>query len=94
MTTMVSALRGRDAPELLERLAKVEGQIRGIHRMVVQQRRCVDILNQIAAARAALDQIAVRLLVDHTRGCMAEAIQHGSGDEMEAELSELLKRLL
>lgn len=90
----MSAARGRDAPELPGRLAKVEGQLRGIQRMVEQQRRCADILNQIAAVRAALDQIAVRLLVDHARGCVADAIQRGNGDEMEAELSELLKRLL
>ena len=86
----------QDTAEILDRLVKVEGHLRGIHHMVEQERRCVDILNQITAVRAALGQIAVRLLVDHLRCYMAVAIQGKSSEEKqtEAELSELHQKLV
>jgi DNA-binding FrmR family transcriptional regulator len=62
--------------ELLIRLARVEGQVRGVSRMVEEERYCIDVLTQISAARAALDKIALGLVDGHVRHCMAT----GSGD--------------
>ena len=56
--------------ELLNRLARVEGQVRGVSRMVKEERYCIDVLTQIAAAQAALDRIALGLLHDHARHCV------------------------
>jgi CsoR family transcriptional regulator, copper-sensing transcriptional repressor len=56
--------------ELLHRLARVEGQVRGVSRMVEEERYCIDVLTQIAAAQAALDKIALGLLNDHALHCM------------------------
>ena len=61
-----------DLRDLDERLAKVAGQVDGIRHMVADQRRCTDVLDQLAAARAALDAIAAILVVDEVRGAVAE----------------------
>ena len=55
---------------LLRRLRRVEGQIRGVERMVDEERYCVEILDQIAAARTALEQVGLRLLEEHARHCV------------------------
>jgi CsoR family transcriptional regulator, copper-sensing transcriptional repressor len=74
-------------PEVLNRLARVEGQIRGLSRMVEQERYCIDVLTQIQAARAALDSIALSLLNDHVRNCM----HHGNTKELDAKREELMR---
>jgi len=56
--------------ELLTRLARVEGQVRGVTRMVEEERYCIDVLTQIEAAEAALDKVALGLLDDHVRNCL------------------------
>ena len=58
--------------QLLARLARVEGQVRGVSRMVDEDRYCIDVLTQINAARAALDKVALGLLDDHARNCVLE----------------------
>ena len=70
--------------QLLQRLARVEGQIRGISRMVDDDRYCIDVVTQINAARAALDKIALGLVDDHVRHCLK-----GSAD-VEADADELM----
>ena len=80
--------------ELLRRLARVEGQVRGVSRMVEDERYCIDVLTQINAARAALDKIALGLVDDHVRNCMAEgpndpAVQ---ADELMAAVGRMLAR--
>ena len=57
---------------LLRRLRRIEGQVRGVERMVEDERYCVEILDQIAAARTALEQVGLRLLEDHARHCVRE----------------------
>lgn len=69
----------RRKAQLLARLRRVEGQIRGLQRMVEEDVYCPDILTQVAAARAALDRVGLMLLEDHTRGCVAQALREGSG---------------
>lgn len=85
---------GRSEKEkLLLRLRKVEGQVRGLQRMVDEDRYCVDILDQVAAVRAALGRIALNLLADHTRGCVSGAIHSGQGQDAVSELIEVVDRL-
>jgi DNA-binding FrmR family transcriptional regulator len=74
--------------EVLRRLARVEGQVRGVSKMVEEDRYCIDVLTQIAAAQAALDKIALGLLDGHARVCM-----QGEGeapDDPEAQVDELM----
>ena len=68
----MAATRGYTASkeQLLQRLVRVEGQVRGVTRMVEEDRYCIDILTQVAAARAALEQISLGLLDGHARHCM------------------------
>lgn len=84
----------RDKADLLERLRKIEGQIRGLQRMVEEDRYCVDILVQLAAARAALNRVAFLLLESHTRGCVAAALREGSGEGAVQELLTVMDKLL
>jgi CsoR family transcriptional regulator, copper-sensing transcriptional repressor len=74
--------------ELLNRLARVEGQVRGVRGMVEEDRYCIDVLTQINATRAALDKIALGLLDGHARHCLAG---EGAGPEStEAQADELM----
>src|SRR5439155_18819656 len=62
-----------DKEKLLNRLARVEGQVRGVSKMVEEERYCIDVLTQIGAIQAALDKVALGLLDEHTRHCVVEA---------------------
>jgi len=73
--------------DLLVRLRRIEGQVRGIQQMVEQDRYCIDVLTQIAAATRALEQVALGMLDDHLRHCVAEAVAKGGADA-EQKLTE------
>jgi DNA-binding FrmR family transcriptional regulator len=74
--------------QLLKRLSRVEGQVRGVAKMVEEDRYCTDVITQIAAVQAALDKIALGLLDGHTRHCL---VQEGTGpDTPEAQADELM----
>ena len=77
---------------LLNRLNRVEGQVRGIAQMIQDDRYCVDVLTQVAAIRSALDAVALQLLEDHTRGCVAAAVKTDGGDSAMAELMAAVRR--
>jgi CsoR family transcriptional regulator, copper-sensing transcriptional repressor len=82
-------------PELSARLRRVEGQVRGIHQMVEDDRYCIDILTQIAAAESALKKVAVALLEDHIRHCMADGQASAKAREANvAEATAAIDRLL
>ena len=86
----MAAGRGYSATkgQLLGRLGRVEGQVRGVARMVEEERYCLDVLTQIAAAQAALDKIALGLLDDHTRHCL---LGDGAGPSgPEAQVDEIM----
>jgi DNA-binding FrmR family transcriptional regulator len=83
-----------DREALLRRLRRIEGQVRGIQRMVDEDRYCVDILVQLAAIRAGLDRVGLALIAGHTRGCIRQAIADNRGDEAIEELLEVLARFL
>ena len=79
----------------LKRLSRIEGQVRGISRMVEEDRYCVDIVTQISAVRAALRKVEEEVLQQHIEHCVEHAITSGDSDEQRtkvAELMELLKR--
>jgi DNA-binding FrmR family transcriptional regulator len=73
--------------QLLNRLRRVEGQIRGLQQMVDADRYCVDVLTQISAVTKALQRVAVGMLDDHLRHCVADAVVAG-GTEADRKLSE------
>jgi CsoR family transcriptional regulator, copper-sensing transcriptional repressor len=73
-----------DKEALIKRLHRIEGQVRGIERMVDEERYCIDILTQIAAVNTALESLAVKLLEDHIRHCVTGAL--ASGDEADASV--------
>ena len=83
-----------DKADLLKRLRRIEGQVRGLQRMVEQDKYCVDILVQIAAVRSALDRVGLILLEDHTRGCVARAVRDGDGDGAIRELADVMRRFV
>lgn len=78
--------------ELQARLGRIEGQVRGITRMVEDEKYCIDILTQISAIRAALDGVAMGVLEDHVKGCVAEAAGTDKGPEHLEELIDVVRR--
>ena len=76
----------------LRRLRKIEGQVRGIARMVEQDRYCVDVLTQVSAANRALQQVALGLLADHLHHCVLDAAR-SEPDSAQAKLDELTATL-
>ena len=78
--------------QLLKRLARVEGQVRGVTRMVEEDRYCIDVLTQIEAAQAALNKIALGLVDDHVRNCMRAG--KGAVEEQVQELMGAVGRLV
>ena len=81
--------------QLLARLRRVEGQVRGVEKMVVEDRYCIDVLTQISAIQAALDKVALGLLDDHARHCMQGKGQAPSDPEQQVdELMGAVGRLL
>ena len=74
--------------QLIKRLARVEGQVRGVSGMVADERYCIDVLTQIAAVQAALDKISLGLLDDHARHCMQG--KGGAPGDPERQVDELM----
>jgi DNA-binding FrmR family transcriptional regulator len=76
--------------DVMNRLARIEGQVRGLQRMVEDDKYCVDILTQIAAVTTALDRVGLKILDGHVHGCVREAMV-GGGKAAEAKTAELLE---
>ena len=76
-----------DKEAILKRLRRIEGQVRGLARMVEDDRYCIDVLEQVSAATRALQSVALALLDDHMAHCVADAVNSG-GDETTAKLRE------
>ena len=83
-----------DKDALIKRLHRIEGQVRGIERMVEDERYCIDILTQISAVQAALDKVALGLLDDHVKHCVIEGHGPGSQEELTDEVMGAIGRLL
>ena len=80
--------------QLLKRLRRIEGQVRGVERMVEEDRYCIDVLTQISAAQAALDKVALGLLDDHAHHCVMGEEGEGRREERTDELMGAVGRLL
>jgi DNA-binding FrmR family transcriptional regulator len=78
-----------DKEAILRRLSRIEGQVRGLGRMVGEEAYCIDVLTQIAAVERALDGVAVKLLADHADHCVRGAVRRG-GAEAEHKVDELM----
>jgi DNA-binding FrmR family transcriptional regulator len=78
-----------DKPAVQRRLARIEGQVRGIQGMVADEAYCIDVLTQISAVTKALDGVARQLLADHANHCVRDAVERG-GAEADEKLEELL----
>ena len=86
---MVMALHGYSANKVdhVKRLARIEGQVRGVTRMVEDDQYCIDVLTQVSATTKALQSLAVKLLEEHMAHCVAEAVAQG-GDVADAKVRE------
>jgi CsoR family transcriptional regulator, copper-sensing transcriptional repressor len=82
---------GYDKDSLKKRLHRIEGQVRGIERMVDDDRYCIDILTQIAAVNTALESLALKILDEHVRHCVAGALTSGDEADAQAKTEELLQ---
>lgn len=82
-------------PALKKRLNRLEGQVRGISKMVDDDKYCIDILTQVSAAKAALDNVALELLRDHAKHCLSNEQVHAHGEEDKAdELVRAISRMI
>jgi DNA-binding FrmR family transcriptional regulator len=84
----------KDKTKIQARLRRIEGQVRGIQKMVEEDRYCIDVLTQVNATRAALESVALQLLADHTEHCVTEAIRSGGGAKKVRELNDAVERLV
>ena len=96
MATETATARGYSATkdQLQKRLRRIEGQVRGIERMVEDDRYCIDVITQISAVQAALDKVALGLLDDHARHCVVGGQAKGAPDELTDELMAAVGRLM
>lgn len=84
----------KDRATLVRRLSRIEGQVRGIARMIERDEYCVDILQQTAALRAAVDAVSIMILEDHVRGCVRTAAERGESDQYVEEVIDVVRRTL
>ncbi|MFZ1105456.1 MAG: metal-sensitive transcriptional regulator [Hyphomicrobiaceae bacterium] len=77
----------------LKRLSRIEGQVRGLGRMVDEDRYCIDIITQISAVRAALARVEEEILQDHIAHCVEHAIANGNANEQRKKVAELMEVL-
>ena len=82
----------KDRAQLLRRLSRMEGQARGIGRMIERGDYCIDILQQTAALRAAVDAVSLLLMEDHVAGCLATAVKTGDAAAYTEEVMEVVRR--
>jgi CsoR family transcriptional regulator, copper-sensing transcriptional repressor len=73
----------KDKAKLTARLNRIEGQVRGVSRMVDEDKYCIDVLTQVNAIKAALDQVGLLLLEDHVKGCVVDAVKEGETDKVD-----------
>ena len=90
---IASGMNRDNKPQLANRLSRIEGQVRGVARMIDEDRYCIDILTQIQAVRAALARVETELLNDHLSHCIETAISGGDADEQRAKAGELIQLL-
>ncbi|MGH2408029.1 MAG: metal-sensitive transcriptional regulator [Candidatus Limnocylindrales bacterium] len=82
----------KDRGQLLRRISRVEGQVRGIARMIERDEYCIDILQQTAALRAAVDAISLLVMEDHVAGCLRHAVDSGDAGTYTEEVMDVVRR--
>jgi CsoR family transcriptional regulator, copper-sensing transcriptional repressor len=88
-------IKAQDKEKLQNRLRRIEGQVRGVQRMVDEEKYCVDILTQIGSIVSATEQVGLLLLKDHVEHCVRESVEKGEGaDERIEELTAAIERFL
>jgi len=80
--------------EVLDRLSRIEGHVRGVRRMVEEERGCPDVLLQIVAVRTALNKVGRIVLEDHVETCLASAVKQGKAERYVSDLTEALSKFL
>jgi DNA-binding FrmR family transcriptional regulator len=93
---MMTAVQGytRDKEEVRRRLRRIAGQVRGLEKMIDDDRYCIDVLTQVSAVKAALESVALLLVEDHVEHCVTDAIRAGDGSEKVRELTTAIERLV
>jgi DNA-binding FrmR family transcriptional regulator len=86
-------LRQDNRPKLVNRLKRIEGQVRGVARMIEEDRYCIDVLTQLQAVGAALARVETEMLKDHLGHCIESAIVSGDAAEQRQKASELIELL-
>ena len=81
-----------DRDQVLRRLARIEGQVRGISRMVERDEHCTDILQQTAALRAAVDSVSIVLMEDHVASCLNTAVKSGDAETSTEQVMDVVRR--
>lgn len=84
----------RDRAQLVRRLRRMEGQVRGIGRMIEREEYCVDILQQTSALRAAVDAVSLLVLEDHVQGCIRTAAERGEAQQYVDEVLDVVRRTI
>jgi DNA-binding FrmR family transcriptional regulator len=84
----------KDRAQLLRRLSRIEGQVRGIARMIERDEYCIDILQQTAALRAAIDSLGLLVMEDHVAGCLQTAARTGDAEAYTEEVMDVIRRTL
>ncbi|MDQ2965633.1 MAG: metal-sensitive transcriptional regulator [Chloroflexota bacterium] len=84
----------KDKAQLIRRLSRMEGQVRGVARMIEREEYCVDILQQTSALRAAVDALSILVLEDHVSGCVRTAAERGEADKYVDEVIDVVRRTL
>lgn len=82
-----------DRNDLIKRLKRIEGQVKGIQNMIEDERYCIDILVQVSAAKAAIDKVGKIILENHIKGCITESIKYESQDKSDELIEELMKNI-
>ena len=82
----------KDRGQLLRRISRVEGQVRGIARMIERDEYCIDILQQTAALRAAVDAVSLLVMEDHVAGCLRHAVDSGDAGAYTEEVMDVVRR--
>lgn len=86
-------MKRENKDKLLNRLSRIEGQVRGVARMVEEDRYCIDVLTQVQAVRAALSRVETEMLKDHLGHCIEAAIVGGDAEEQRRKAGELIQLL-
>ena len=88
----MNSLSEEDKKDLLVRLRRIEGQVRGLQRMIDEEKYCVDILHQINAVQGGLKKVGLKILDKHVHGCVQRAVKEEEGDDVINELMEVLAK--